>query len=103
MEEDKMKTLAAKELQRKLESGEAVNVIDVREDDEIAKGKIPAAAHIPLGDIPNRLDELNKNEHYYIVCRSGGRSGRACDYLEDLGYQATNVSGGMLAWEGETE
>lgn len=98
-----MKEITAKELEKKLSTGEQVNIIDVREDEEVATGKIPGAKHIPLGQIPKRLNELNKNEHYYIVCRSGGRSGSACQYLIENGYNVTNMVGGMLDWEGETE
>ncbi|GAA0287308.1 rhodanese-related sulfurtransferase [Gracilibacillus halotolerans] len=98
-----MKEITAKELEQKIDAGEEVNIIDVREDEEVAGGKIPGAKHIPLGQIPDRLDEINKNEHYYIVCRSGGRSGRACDYLQEKGYDTTNMVGGMLDWEGEVE
>lgn len=64
-------------------------------------GKIPEAKHIPLGHIPERLAESDKNEHYYMVCRSGGRSGNACQFLAQNGYNVTNVIGGMLEWEGE--
>ncbi|GAA0502571.1 rhodanese-like domain-containing protein [Salinibacillus aidingensis] len=98
-----MKEIQPKELAKKLRSDEDVNVIDVREDDEVAQGKIPGAKHIPLGQIPDRLNELDKNEHYYMVCRSGGRSGRACEILKSEGFDVTNMSGGMLAWEDETE
>ena len=98
-----MKEITAKELEQKLMSGEEVNMIDVREDEEVAAGKIPGIKHIPLGEIPDRLNELDQNTHYYMVCRSGGRSGRACEYLTEKGYQVTNVVGGMLDWEGETE
>ncbi|MHA6252828.1 rhodanese-like domain-containing protein [Oceanobacillus sp. CAU 1775] len=97
-----MNEITAKDLEEKLTT-EKVHIIDVREDDEVAKGIIPEADHIPLGEISTRLEELDKNEHYYIVCRSGGRSGKACDYLSELGYDTTNVTGGMLAWEGEVE
>lgn len=98
-----MKEISAKQLLEKIENGEQVNIIDVREDFEVAEGKIPGAKHIPLGEVAERIDELDKDKHYYFVCRSGGRSGRACEYLEHLGYNVTNVEGGMLAWEGETE
>ena len=98
-----MKEITAKELERKRIAEEKLNIIDVREDEEVAQGIIPGAKHIPLGQIPERLDELNKNEHYYMVCRSGGRSGRACDFLIQNGYNVTNMAGGMLDWEGETE
>lgn len=98
-----MKKITAKELEQKIEAGEKVNLIDVREDEEVKAGMIPGAKHIPLGDIPDRLTEVAQDEHYYIVCRSGGRSGKACTFLEENGYDATNVTGGMLDWEGEVE
>lgn len=98
-----MKQITANELEKKLNGSEKVNIIDVREEEEVVMGKIPEAKHIPLGEIPNKLDELNMSEHYYIVCRSGGRSGRACEFLIQHDFNVTNVSGGMLAWEGEVE
>ncbi|MFD2627668.1 rhodanese-like domain-containing protein [Oceanobacillus kapialis] len=98
-----MKEITAKELEHKLLAGEKLNIVDVREDEEVAKGKIPEAKHIPLGQIPERLAELDENVHYYMVCRSGGRSGNACQFLTQNGYKVTNMAGGMLDWEGKTE
>ncbi|QGH35438.1 rhodanese-like domain-containing protein [Gracilibacillus salitolerans] len=98
-----MKEIQATELAKKLNNGEKVNIIDVREDNEVAQGIIPGAKHIRLGEIPDRLEEFNKSEHYYMVCRSGARSGRATEYLEANGIEATNMEGGMLAWEEETD
>ncbi|MGP4042009.1 rhodanese-like domain-containing protein [Gracilibacillus sp. D59] len=98
-----MKEVQATELATKLKNGEKLNIIDVREDDEVAQGIIPGAKHIRLGEIPNRIEEFNKDEHYYMVCRSGARSGRATEYLEANGIEATNMEGGMLAWEDETD
>jgi rhodanese-related sulfurtransferase len=98
-----MKEITAKELERKIVAGEKINIVDVREDEEVATGKIPGAKHIPLGQIAERLKELDKNNHYYMVCRSGGRSGNACQFLTQNGYNVTNMVGGMLDWEGEVE
>ena len=98
-----MQSITAKELEQKLKAGESLNIIDVREDEEVAMGKIPGAKHITLGQIPGRLTELDKNQHYYMVCRSGGRSGKACQFLAQNGYDVTNMTGGMLDWEGEVE
>ncbi|WP_430787024.1 rhodanese-like domain-containing protein [Virgibacillus flavescens] len=98
-----MKEITAKELGEKLINGKIINVIDVREEEEVALGKIPAAQHIPLGQIPERLDEIDKARHHVMVCRSGGRSGKACAFLSDQGYNVTNMSGGMLDWEDEVE
>ncbi|MEI4803513.1 rhodanese-like domain-containing protein [Bacillus sp. NPDC077411] len=98
-----MKEMTAKELEHKLMSNEAVNIIDVREVEEVAEGKIPKALHIPLRLLEFRMHELDKNKEYVIVCHSGGRSSRAVQFLESYGFQVINMNGGMLAWEGETE
>ncbi|SOC57527.1 rhodanese-like domain-containing protein [Ornithinimicrobium cerasi] len=74
-------------------------VIDVREHDEWIAGHAPGAVHLPLGDIPARLDELpTTDESLPIVCRSGGRSGRAVQWLVQQGFDVVNVEGGMKAW-----
>lgn len=98
-----MAEITTKQLEEKLKENPNLNIIDVREDDEVAEGKIPGAHHIALGNIPTQVDALDKNKQYYIVCRSGGRSGRACEYLTEQGYDVVNVDGGMLAWEDEVE
>jgi rhodanese-related sulfurtransferase len=98
-----MKQITTTELAQKIKNGEKVNIIDVREDDEVAAGKIPGARHIRLGTISERLNELDKKEHYYIACRSGGRSSMACEILTENGFDVTNMTGGMMAWEDEVE
>ena len=98
-----MEALFANEVNRLLENGKPLNIIDVREVDEVMAGKIPGAVHIPLGLLEYRMNELDKSKEYIIVCRSGGRSGRACQFLESYGYKVTNMTGGMLTWDGEVE
>lgn len=98
-----MKNITTEQLEQKLTSGEILNIIDVREDTEVATGMIPQAKHMPMGDIPNRLDELNKDEEYHIICHAGGRSMQVCVYLISKGYDVTNVKDGMTAWNGEIE
>jgi rhodanese-related sulfurtransferase len=98
-----MKTITTSELQAKLEAGEAVNVIDVREVDEVEAGHIPGITHIPLGLLEFRMHELDKSKPYVMVCRSGGRSGQATMFLESQGFDVTNMTGGMLEWEGEVK
>lgn len=98
-----MKEISAKEVEALLNNGSKVNVIDVREVEEVAAGKIPGAVNIPLGTIDFRMRELDKAKEYIMVCRSGGRSGRATQLLERNGYQVINMSGGMLAWRGQVE
>jgi rhodanese-related sulfurtransferase len=74
-------------------------VLDVREDDEWVHGHIEGATHIPMGDVPARLDELPEGDPLYVACRGGGRSGRVAAWLNANGYDAVNVGGGMGEWE----
>lgn len=98
-----MKTMTAEELVQLLDANEELNIIDVREDFEVANGMIPGAVHIPLGFLPERLKELDPSKEYIIVCHSGYRSSMACQYLEENGFQATNLEGGMESYDGELE
>lgn len=94
--------LTTQELEQKLKSGEPLNLIDVREVDEWQAGHIKEARNIPLSEIVQRVDEFPQEEmEIVLICRSGGRSGKACDYLGALGHTVINVTGGMLAWQGE--
>lgn len=98
-----MKEISVKEVQHRLENGENLNLIDVREVNEVQAGHIPGITNIPLGLLEFRTHELDKNKPYIMVCRSGGRSGQATQYLESQGFDVTNMTGGMLAWEGTVE
>lgn len=98
-----MKEILAKEVQQALANGQMLKIIDVREVDEVQAGHIPGMMNMPLGLLEFRMHELNKNESYIIVCRSGARSGRATQFLESQGFDVTNMVGGMLAWEGEVQ
>lgn len=67
---------------------ENVVILDVREPDEWESGHIPGAKHIPLGQIARALNELDKKEETVVVCRSGNRSGQACDFLSSISQHA---------------
>lgn len=98
--EFRMNTILPQEVKKRLENGEKLNIIDVREDEEVANGMIPGAKHIPLGFLPDRYSEIDRTGEVIMVCRSGNRSGKACDYLEALGFtNMVNMSGGMLEWD----
>lgn len=73
-------------------------VLDVREDYEWAEGHAAGAVHIPMGEIPQRLEELDPDEDTYIICRTGGRSGQIAGWLVGQGYTAFNIAGGSGAW-----
>lgn len=89
--------------ERKIEADEELYLIDVREDEEVAEGMIPQAVHIRMGDIPEKVDTLDKDKEYVFICRSGMRSMNVCRYLDEQGFKTVNVEGGMMAWEGETK
>ncbi|MBT1004073.1 rhodanese-like domain-containing protein [Paenarthrobacter sp. DKR-5] len=74
-------------------------IVDVREDFEVAEGMIPEAVHIPMGELGARLAELDKSRPVIAVCRSGNRSARVADALNQAGYQADTMAGGMMAWQ----
>ncbi len=76
-------------------------LLDVRENDEWAAGHAPGAVHVPMGQVPQRLDELATifpDRSVHVVCRSGARSARVTTYLAQAGWDAVNVEGGMRAW-----
>jgi rhodanese-related sulfurtransferase len=74
-------------------------VLDVREPHEWAAGHIAGAVHIPLGEIPARVGELDPSVRTLVVCHLGGRSARATQWLHAQGHDVVNVAGGMEAWE----
>lgn len=95
------KQQSATEVEERINKNEDVNIIDVREDVEWTSGHIPQAKHIPLGQLMQRLDELDQNKEYIMVCAGGNRSSLACEFLSEKGYNVTNLVGGMSRWRGE--
>ena len=97
-----MKTINVNQLQSRIESGETLHLLDVREpiehEDFNIGGILLPLGEIRVGDI-GAIDHL-KDQELIIYCRSGNRSGQACMVLESLGFSnVINVSGGMLAWQ----
>jgi rhodanese-related sulfurtransferase len=74
-------------------------LLDVREDDEWSAGHAPDASHIPLGALNQQADQVPRDRDIYVICKSGGRSARATQALTAGGWQAINVSDGMLGWQ----
>jgi rhodanese-related sulfurtransferase len=81
-------------------------ILDVRTDMEVEEGMIPNALHIDIQNAAGfmqKAQDLDASKHYYIYCRSGGRSAQACMILNSLGFPKTyNLLGGMMEWQGET-
>lgn len=82
---------------------EKIHVIDVRESYEYEEGHIPHSINLPTSVFIKSMHILNKQEHYYIICRSGHRSQMVSEFLDRNGYQAVNVIGGIMAYRGELE
>jgi len=74
-------------------------LLDVREDDEWRQGHAPGAIHIPMMDVPARLDELDYDSEIYVICRQGGRSIEVAGYLAHVGFEVVQCDGGMVAWQ----
>lgn len=77
-------------------------ILDVREEAEYAFGHIEGSKSIPIGELENRLEELDKNQEIYVVCRTGSRSDLAAKKLTEIGFtKVYNVLPGMTSWKGD--
>ena len=88
-------------LHARLDAGESIILLDVRQPEEFAEKSIPNAILIPLGDLPDRVDEIEefRDKEIVVICRSGNRSGQACMFLTMNGFtHSVNLKGGMLSW-----
>ncbi len=96
-----MQTITAAEVKARLDAGEKLHIVDVREPYENAEFNIGGTL-LPLGKVQTmQIDEIDdlKNEEVIVYCRSGNRSGQACQILEMSGFtNVKNLSGGMMGW-----
>ena len=96
-----MEEISATEAAELLQSAEADTVVllDVREDVELSIAAIDGALHIPMGQIPERIGELNPDQTIVVMCHTGGRSAQVATYLSQQGFPAVfNLDGGIQAW-----
>jgi rhodanese-related sulfurtransferase len=94
--------LTAVEFNNKITDDRNAAILDVRTDGEFRMGHIKGAINIDMlrSDFASRLAKLDKNKTYYVYCRSGNRSGKACTLLKLRGYAAYNLAGGISNWDG---
>jgi sulfur-carrier protein adenylyltransferase/sulfurtransferase len=91
--------ITAVELKQRLDRGDKLRIVDVREPNEYQINRIPGSELIPLGDIPKRYGELNPEEEIVVQCKMGGRSAKAADFLRSVGFKhVLNLKGGILDW-----
>ncbi len=95
--------ISVSELKTKLDKKDKFVLLDVREPHELEIARIEGATPIPLGALPTRFTELDKNVPIAVHCRSGARSARATTFLREKGYDAVNVAGGILAWSDQID
>jgi rhodanese-related sulfurtransferase len=100
-----MAEITATELKQRLDNGEDIQIVDVREPHEVAVAKIPDTIHIPLGQIVNRMSEIDPNKETVVHCKMGGRSARAIMALKQSGFAGNliNLKGGITAWSNEVD
>lgn len=97
--------ITATELKHRLDSGEDIQIIDVREPHEVAIAKLPDTTHIPLGQIVNRMAEIDPSRETVVHCKMGGRSAKAIEALKRSGFSGRllNLKGGITAWSNEVD
>ena len=93
------------ELKQRLDNGEDIQIVDVREDNEVAVARIPNSIHIPLAQVVNRMSEIDSARETVVHCKMGGRSARAIEALQRSGYTGSlsNLTGGIIAWSNEVD
>jgi len=103
--ETTMEEITVTELKQRLDQGDDLQIIDVREPHEFDIGRIPNSTLIPLGQILNRQNEIDPNRETVIHCKMGGRSARAIEALQRSGFtgRLMNLRGGILAWSNEVD
>ena len=97
--------ISVTELKQRLDSGEDIQIIDVREAHEVAVASIPNTTHIPLGQVLNRMSEIDPNRETVVHCKMGGRSAKAIEALKRSGFKGSlmNLKGGITAWSNEVD
>ena len=97
--------ITATELKQRLDQGDDIQIVDVRESFEVAIAQIPDTVHIPLGEVVSRMAEIDPSRETVVHCKGGVRSARAIEALKRSGYtgKLTNLKGGIMAWSNEVD
>lgn len=96
---DNIKEISVQSLNKKINNHENFLLIDVREIQELKVSKISQSIHIPMDSIPKNLHQIESSKPVIIMCKSGGRSAKVCQYLQNQGYlDIYNLKGGIISW-----
>ena len=100
-----MEEITPAELKQRLDKGDDIQIVDVREDNEVAFCRIPNSIHIPLGQVLNRMSEIDPSRETVVHCKMGGRSARAIDAMQRSGFQGKliNLKGGIIGWSNDVD
>jgi len=100
-----MEEITPTELKQRLDKGDDLQIIDVREDSEVAIGRLPNSKHIRLAEVLSRMDEIDPNRETVVHCKMGGRSARAIDALQRSGFKGKliNLRGGIIGWSNDVD
>jgi rhodanese-related sulfurtransferase len=100
-----MAEITATELKERLDRGDSIQIIDVREPAEYEAARIPDSKLIPLREVLNRMGEIDESRETVVHCKGGGRSSRAIEALRRAGFQGKllNLKGGITAWSNEVD
>ena len=105
--DQKMSNLSQQDWEEQLSKATDAVILDVRTEEEFESGYIAGSKNIDIRGgtaFISSIEELDKSKAYFVYCRSGARSGQACQLMEQMGFeQVYNLEGGVLAWEGDLE
>jgi rhodanese-related sulfurtransferase len=100
-----MPQITATELKQRLDNGDDIQIVDVREANEVAIAKLPNSIHIPLAQVLDRMSEIDPARETVVHCKMGGRSARAIEALKRSGFAGnlSNLAGGITAWSNDVD
>ena len=100
-----MEEITATELKERLDRGDDIQIIDVREPNEYEAARLEQSKHIPLGQVVGRMGEIDPTRETVVHCKMGGRSAKAIEALKGAGYtgRLVNLKGGITAWSNDVD
>jgi len=100
-----MDEITPSELKKRLDNGDDIQIVDVRENNEVAISRLPNSLHIPLAQVLVRMNEIDPTRETVVHCKMGGRSARAIDALQRSGFtgKLVNLKGGIIGWSNDVD